>query len=365
MHRVAVLVSDSAVAVEVATVVQVFAAANFNAGHDLYEVGVVGGPGPVASSALHGPSFTLVPDHPLAWAAEADTVVIPGHAWFLDPPPQPMADTLLAAHGRGARVAALCVGAFILASTGMLDGRSATTHWLWAADFAERFPAVDLRRADLFVGQDGVYTAAGVTAALDLTLHLLEDDLGAAAAAAAARFLVAPMRREGGQAQYIEYDVAPRSHALDATLHWAADHLKEDLTVADLAHHAHMSSRTLTRHFRAQIGEPPMSWLLRTRVQRARELLESTDWPVDVVAAESGFRSTATFRHHFGRITSVAPGQYRRAFGNGGGAAAPGAGTRSDERATMAAATADERGGPSAEHEGRIALDTRPGQRER
>jgi transcriptional regulator GlxA family with amidase domain len=121
-----------------------------------------------------------------------------------------MADALLAAHGRGGRVAAPCVGAFILTPPRMLDGRPATTHWQRAADFAERFPAVDLRPADPFVGQDGVYTAPRVTATLDLTLHLLEDDLGAAAAAAAARFLIAPMRREGGQAPYIEYGPAHR-----------------------------------------------------------------------------------------------------------------------------------------------------------
>lgn len=316
MRRVAVLAYDTVVAAELAMVVQVFATANHCTESALYEVGVAGAAESVVTSTIHGSSCTLGPDRSLAWAGAADTVVIPAHGSFLEPPPDQVREVLLAAHERGARVASLCVGAFVLASTGLLDGRPATTHWNWADDLATRYPAVDVQREKLFVGQDGVYTSAGVTAALDLALNLLEQDLGATAAATAARFLVAPMRREGGQAQFIEYESPGRADSLQNTLRWAEEHLKDDLAVADLSSHANMTPRTFTRHFRAGVGTTPMDWLLRTRVRRAKELLESTSWSVDRVAAETGFRSTVTFRHHFGRIAQVTPARYRRTFGD-------------------------------------------------
>lgn len=315
MHRIAVLAYDSVVALELATAVQVFEAANLHADMARYEIGVAGATGPVTTSALRRSSFTLVPDRPLAWAGSADTVVIPAHGSFLEPPPEDVGEVLVDAHARGARVASLCVGAFALASTGLLDGRPATTHWNWADDFAARFPAVDLQREKLFVGRDGVYSSAGMTAALDLALHLLQEDHGAAAAAAVARFLVAPVRREGSQAQFISYDLPPRTGGLQDTLQWAEEHLAEDLSVADLARHAHMSARTFSRRFQATVGATPWDWLLRARVRRAQELLERTDWPIGRVTTASGFRSTATFRHHFGRVTAVTPAHYRRSFG--------------------------------------------------
>ncbi|HEX6339785.1 GlxA family transcriptional regulator [Umezawaea sp.] len=328
MHRVAVLAYDTVVAAELAMVVQVFATANHCADAAFYEVGVAGAAGSVVTASVpgpspahipspaHVPSYTLGPDRSLAWAVPADTVVVPAHGSFLDPPPDAVRAALLTAHGRGARLASLCVGSFVLASTGVLDGRPATTHWYWADEFAVRFPAVDVQREKLFVGRDGVYTSAGITAALDLALNLVEQDLGAATAAATARFLVAPMRREGGQAQFIEYDVPGRADALSDTLRWAEEHLADDLSVADLSAHANMAPRTFTRHFRAGVGTTPVDWLLRTRVRRAKELLERTTWSIDRIAAETGFRSTVTFRHHFGRLVRVTPARYRRTFGS-------------------------------------------------
>jgi transcriptional regulator GlxA family with amidase domain len=315
MHRVAILAYDTVVAAELAMFAQVFATANLQFEEPVYAIGVVGADAAVTTSPVHGPALTLVPDRPLSWAADADTVVIPAHGCFLDPPPPWVRDALLAAHARRARVASLCVGAFILASTGLLDGRPSTTHWDWADELAARFPAVLVQREKLFVGQDGVHTGAGVTASLDLALHLLEQDHGAGLGAAAARHMVAPMRREGGQAQFIEYHAPRRTEALQDTLRWAEEHLADDLTVADLARHAHMSPRTFTRRFRAGTGATPMDWLLRTRIRRAKELLENTSWPIDRIARECGFRAPSTFRHHFGRVTAVTPARYRRTFG--------------------------------------------------
>ena len=314
MHRIAVVVYDSVVALELASVVQVFTAANLYANGLAYEVRVVGA-GPVGTSVLRDSSFTVVPERPLAWAGSADTVIIPAHGSFLEPPPREIGRLLVEAHARGARVASLCVGAFALAWAGLLDGRPATTHWHWAGDLAERFPAVRVERESLFVGQDGVWSAAGMTAALDLALHLVQLDLGAGTAAATARFLVAPARRDGGQAQFVAYDAPRPTGAFQETLQWAEQNLADVRSVSDLAQHAHMSTRTFTRRFPALVGATPWDWLITARVRRAQELLERTDWPVDRIAAACGFQSTATLRLHFNRVTAVSPGQYRRTFG--------------------------------------------------
>lgn len=320
MHRVAVLAQDDVVGIELATAVQVFEIANFKRGAPAYRVGVVGSREWAPSAALTGPpSFSVRAEHDWSWADCADTVVVPATGGSLDPPPARVRDLLLAAHERGARVASLCVGAFTVAATGLMDGRPATTHWHFADEFARRFPAVRLETDRLFTGQDGVYSAAGVTAALDLCLHLVELDLGAGVAAATARYLVAPMRREGGQSQFIDYRPPARPDELAATLRWAEEHLAEDLTLADLARHAAMSPRTFSRRFAAGVGTTPVHWLLRTRVRRAKELLEVTDLPVDRIAREVGFRSPSTFRHHFGRFTRTTPREYRRSFSGGRG----------------------------------------------
>src|SRR5581483_679073 len=261
-----------------------------------------------------GPAFALRAGRDLAWAASADTVVVPAHQTFLDEPPPPWVSLLIAAHTRGARVASLCTAAFAVAATGVLDGRTATTHWGWSDELAKRFPAVTVLPERLFVGDNGIYSSGGVTAALDLCLHLVQLDLGASVAAGTARMLVAPMRREGGQAQFISYDTPSRPHDLAAALAWAEEHLAEDITMADLARHAAMSPRTFNRRFLAGVGVTPMRWLLRTRIRRAKELLERTDLGIDQVAQQSGFRSVATFRHHFSQQTDTTPQRYRAAF---------------------------------------------------
>lgn len=313
MHQVAVLVQDGVVAVELALAVEVFETANQQLVEPAYEVGVAGARDWVSASSSAGPAFAVRSGRGMEWAGSADTVIVPAHTSFLHEPP-PWAPLLVAAHRRGARIASLCTGAFAVASTGLLDGRAATTHWGWSDELAKRFPAVNVLPERLFVGDDGVYSSGGVTAALDLCLHLVQLDLGAAVAADTARMLVAPMRREGGQSQFISYDTPSRPHELAATLAWAEEHLAEDITMSDLAHHAAMSPRTFNRRFLASVGVTPMRWLLRTRIGRAKELLERTDLTVDQVAHQSGFRSVATFRYHFGQQTETTPQRYRSAF---------------------------------------------------
>jgi transcriptional regulator GlxA family with amidase domain len=314
MRRVAVLIQDGVVAVELAVAVEVFETANQQIDEPAYEVGVAGANKWVAASSSAGPAFAVRSSRDWSWADHADTIIVPAHRTFLDEPPAPWLRMLPAAHRRGARIASLCTGAFAVASTGLLDGRAATTHWEWSAEFARRFPNVKLIPERLFVGEDNVYSSGGVTAALDLCLHLVQLDLGAAVATDTARHLVAPMRREGGQSQFISYDTPSGTDELAATLAWAEEHLTDDLTVADLADHAAMSPRTFNRRFLAGVGLTPMRWLLRTRIHRAKELLERTDLSVDQVAHQTGFRSVVTFRHHFGRFTETTPQRYRSTF---------------------------------------------------
>lgn len=301
-------------AVELAVAVEVFETANQQIDEPAYEVGVAGANRWVDASSSAGAAFAVRSNQNWSWAERADTIIVPAHRTFLDEPPVPWRRMLPAAHQRGARIASLCTGAFAVASTGLLDGRVATTHWGWSAEFAQRFPKVTLIPERLFVGEDRLYSSGGVTAALDLCLHLVQLDLGAAVATDTARLLVAPMRREGEQSQFISYDTPSRPDELAATLAWAEEHLTDDLTIGDLANHAAMSPRTFNRRFVAGVGVTPMRWLLRTRIHRAKELLERTDLSVDQIAHQTGFRSVVTFRHHFGRFTETTPQRYRTTF---------------------------------------------------
>jgi transcriptional regulator GlxA family with amidase domain len=248
--------------------------------------------------------------HDLRALARADTIIIPG-ATTSDNPPQPLLRSLVRAHERGARIASVCVGAFVLAEAGLLDGRRATTHWAYAEELQRRYPLVDVDPSVLYIDEGSVLTSAGVAAGVDLCLHLVAQDHGAEVAAAVARRLVMPVHRSGGQAQYIQTPVAPVTSDL---IEWASLHVSDGLTVDDLARHANVSPRTLTRVFRAATGLPPGEWLQQARLQRARQLLESTDMPVEQVARTAGYESGATMRAQFAVHLRTAPRAYRRAF---------------------------------------------------
>lgn len=222
---------------------------------------------------------------------------------------------LRAAHERGARVAALCTGAFVLAEAGLLDGRVATTHWLHAEELARRYPRVEVRRDILYVDEGDILTSAGKTAALDLCLHLVRRDLGAAAANGIARRLVVPAHRAGGQAQFIASSAAPPDSAgLAPALQWARARLDRPLTVGDLAHRAGLSTRQLARRMQAELGSSPLEWLHQQRIARAQELLERTDAPIEQIATGCGMGTAATLRRHFHRALGVTPTAYRATF---------------------------------------------------
>ncbi|HTN23626.1 MAG TPA: helix-turn-helix domain-containing protein [Solirubrobacteraceae bacterium] len=259
--------------------------------------------------------FDIVAPAGLGALRRADTIVVPGFWPHTRRPDDAVLDALRAAHARGRRVVSICTGAFALAAAGLLDGRRATTHWRYAAELAALYPAVDVDPNVLYVDAGAVLTSAGVAAGLDLCLHLVRLDHGAAMANSLARRVVVAPHRDGGQAQYIERPLRARADgSLEATRGWALARLAEPLSVAALARHACMSERTFARRFQAETGTTPLQWLLRQRVLAARELLETSTASIDDVAARCGFGTAVSLRAHFRRFVATTPTDYRRAF---------------------------------------------------
>ena len=306
-HQVAVLALPGVLALDFGIPVQAFG--NWAGGP--YAVTVcTETPGPVP---VEGAPALLV-EHGLDALARADTIIVPGQARPA-PPSDRVRAALAAAAARGTRMVSICTGAVVLAAAGLLDGRRATTHWQEAAALARDYPAVTVDPGVLYVDDGSVLTSAGVAAGIDLCLHIIRADAGAAAANQRARALVAAPHRSGGQAQYIDRPAPPqRAGALGELCTWAVRHLDEPLTVDQLARQACLSRRTLIRRFHAETGLPPMRWLLGARIDRARELLEASDAPMEVVARQSGLGTPANLRTLFKRQAGVPPGTYRGTF---------------------------------------------------
>ena len=256
----------------------------------------------------------------LAALARADIVVLPPCS-----DPTAVSETTLAAvrraHARGSRILSLCTGAFVLARTGLLDGRRAVTHWDECERLAAAHPEVSVDRSVLYVDDGDVLTSAGCAASLDLCLHVVRTDFGAHVANQLARRLVVPPHRDGGQAQYVEVPMPPPADddPFTATLAWMHDHLHEELTVAELADRAATSERHFARRFAAATGTTPHRWLVVQRVGRAQQLLETTDLPVQAVAERSGLGTSANLRKQFRRHLRTAPSAYRATFTTGAG----------------------------------------------
>jgi transcriptional regulator GlxA family with amidase domain len=247
--------------------------------------------------------------------ARADTIIVPGIDDLDRPLSHAVKEAIRKSIRRGARVASICTGAFVLASTGALDGLRATTHWLVAPELARRHPHIVVDADVLYIDNGGILTSAGAAAGLDLCLHLVRRDLGADVAARTARGAVMPLERAGGQAQFIAY--APPSDTgtpIGKLTEWIAGHLTADLSLSALARHAAMSTRTLCRRFHEQVGETPAAWIARARVARAQHLLETTDRSVDDVAMAVGFRSSTVLREHFSRVLGTTPKAYKQSF---------------------------------------------------
>ncbi|GAA1527979.1 transcriptional regulator GlxA family with amidase domain [Agromyces terreus] len=308
-HRVAVLVLEGAKPLDVGIPAQIFT----TRASMPYEVRVCGAaPGPVTGG--DGLSYHVADGlEAFAWA---ETIFIPGYRNpDAEPPPPPVVDALLAAHARGARLAAISTGAFALAATGLLDGRRATTHWHYTRALAARHPLVRVDENVLFVDEGLVLTSAGAASGIDLCLHLVRRDHGVGLSNHVARRLVAAPYRSGGQAQFV-----PRALPDDlgerfaATRHWAIERLDEPLALDDLARNANVSTRTFSRRFVEDTGYTPMQWILRARIDLARELLERTDLGVEQVAARVGLGTGANLRLHFRRVLGTSPTEYRHTF---------------------------------------------------
>jgi transcriptional regulator GlxA family with amidase domain len=310
-HRVVALCFDGLVAFDLTAPAQAFQLAAKPDGKPLYRFATCS-PGGTPVRTTSG--FAVTPEGDLEALRRADTIVVPGYAAIFDSPPEQALEALRAAAGRGARLLSVCTGAFCLAHAGALDGRRATTHWAWAGELARRFPAVEVDPDALFVDEGEVLTSAGLSAGIDLSLHVIRRDFGAEAGERVARHMVAAPHRDGGQAQFFKPQLPPSAGSLEPTRRWALERLDEPLDVAAMSRHARVSPRTFARRFRAETGTTPLQWLLSQRVLEARRLLEATDLPVDEVAWRVGFGTAASLRDHFRRATATTPTAYRRSF---------------------------------------------------
>ncbi|MGA5566328.1 GlxA family transcriptional regulator [Streptomyces platensis] len=307
-HRVAVLVLPRVLPVDLGIPTQIFNARP----HTPYALTVCGG---ARGSVTTSTGFTVGVRAGLPALTRADTIIVPGYWDYQRPPAPAVTAALQRAFRRGARIVSICTGAFALAAAGLLNGRTVTTHWAVADELEELYPQVRVDRSVLYIDDDPLLTSAGVTAGIDLCLHLVRKDLGAAVANDIARELVAAPHRDGGQAQYIARTLPePTAHTLADTREWAVRHLDEALTLDVLARHARVSTRTLVRMWRQETGSTPHQWLLGARVHHARELLEVTDLGIEQIAARSGLGTGTNLRARFRNALGTTPSAYRRTF---------------------------------------------------
>ena len=309
LHRVVTLVAPGATPFEIAVASEVFGSAVVRE-RGLYTHAVAG----TDHSIRTTDGWSMQLEHGVAATLDADTLIVPhGSAAGV---PDAMLEAIRAAYDRGVRLVSFCSGALTLAQAGVLDGRRATTHWLHVDELTSAHPRVEVDAQVLYIDEGQVLTSAGTAAAIDLALHIVRSDHGAAIANEVARRMLVPPHRDGGQAQFLPAPVPPDADGdeLAEVLAWMLDHLDVQHRVEQLASRAAMSSRTFARRFRELTGTSPARWLRHQRVVRAQELLEATDLTVDTVATRVGFSSAANLREHFSSVLHTTPSAYRRRF---------------------------------------------------
>ncbi|NMN94754.1 GlxA family transcriptional regulator [Antrihabitans stalactiti] len=312
MQKVAVLAFDGISPFHLSVPTLVFGAAGIASAPPHFEVTVFAEqPGRLSTPA----GYAISVDHGLNATEGADMVVVP--SWRHDTEPsRELLGALIAAHAAGARIVGLCLGATVIAASGLADGREVATHWSAARGLGERYPEVTVRSDILWSDLGDVITSAGVAAALDCCLHIVRTSCGTAAATELARALVLAPHRTGSQAQYIPIPLSNDigDDPIERAMVWARTNLGEPIDLDTWAATAHMARRTFTRQFRDRTASSPQQWLLRQRIDRARLLLETSDEPIDLVAERSGFGSAVTLRHHFNRVLDISPAAHRAAF---------------------------------------------------
>ncbi|WP_250288006.1 GlxA family transcriptional regulator [Streptomyces atroolivaceus] len=320
-HRVVVLALDGVIPFELGIPQRIFGRAQSveapGTGKKLYTVVTcsVRPPGPVRTDA----DFSIMAEHGPEALATADTVVVPA-SYELGPVHEEgrLTGELAAALGLirpGTRMVSICTGGYVLAAAGLLDGRPATTHWSSADHFQRLFPKIRVDPDVLFIDDGDVLTSAGVAAGIDLCLHIVRRDHGTAVANDVARRTVVPPHRDGGQAQFIRRPLPEAGlSTTTAARTWALGRLEQPILLRDMARQESMSVRTFTRRFREEVGISPGQWLAQQRVERARQLLESTDLSVDQVARDAGFGTATSLRQHVQAALGVSPTVYRRTF---------------------------------------------------
>ncbi|CUY61080.1 GlxA family transcriptional regulator [Serratia marcescens] len=313
LTKIGIVVFDGIIPFHLSVPCAVFEKALNPQGMPYYQMAVCAAqPGPLRTNA----GFSIIAEHDLSVLDDADIVIIPS---WVDPtvmPPAELISALQRAHSRGAKVVGLCMGAFVLAESGMLHGRPATTHWNWMPHFMRRYPSVSIDRDVLYVDDGDVITSAGTAASIDCCLHLVRQQCGAEVANRVARQLVVPPHRQGGQAQFIEHAVCNTQGGdrFMKALDWAVSNLQLPHTVEALADKAYMSRRTFTRRFQQSTGTTLTQWLLSQRLALAQRFLEKTDQSIEQIALVAGFSSTLSMRRHFQQQFKTSPSRYRKEF---------------------------------------------------
>jgi len=311
-HNVYALAYDGLCTFEFGIVVEAFSLARPEFDIPWYEFNIVSAdPSPLRAAG----GFTFDAPNDLDVLVNADTLIIPGWKSMAAGVPDELVDAIQKAHKRGCRLVSICSGVFVLAATGLLAGKSATTHWRYTDQFAKAYPDIDVAPDVLYVDAgNNIFTSAGSAAGLDLCLHLIRLDHGPSIANAVARRFVLPTHREGGQAQFIERSIHEPHNTLSPLLDRLRTRLSEPLSIPQMAKLAHMSPRTLIRHFKKATGLSPQAWFTRERIKQATDLLETSSANIDSIAVSCGFNTPETFRYHFRRHVGTSPTHYRRAF---------------------------------------------------
>ena len=315
-HLVVALAYDRLCTFEFGCVTELFALERPELGVDWYRFAVCASePGPLRAAG----GVTVAAPFTLKLLDQADTIVVPGWRDADEIPSAPLLKKLRKAYERGARLCSICSGVFVLAAAGVLDGKTVTTHWRYAAKLQQRYPQVRVEPDALYVDEGQIITSAGSAAGLDMLLHLVRRDYGGAVANRVAQRLVVAPHREGGQAQFVPRPMPhDESGRVAKLMDWMRRHPALPHTLRSLAERAAMSPRTLQRQFHDATGMAPYEWLVRERVAAARDMLEAkTPLPIGRIAELAGFGSEESMRRHFRRIVLTSPSAYREKFGNG------------------------------------------------